>query len=110
MKNNKQKNEIKFYDRTTVFKLWDEDSQQYFKGVSVCRPEDEYDQSLGIAIARQKAVVKMRNFKVRACEDALTKIELLKAIEPEVRKQHEYWKNKAEEATNLLTKTLNELQ
>lgn len=106
----KKKNEIKFYDRTTVFRLWDEDLQQYFKGVSVCRPEDEYDQGLGIKIARQKAVVKMRSWKVRACEDALKKIERLKQLEPEVLKQHEYWKDKAERAFAQLVTTLNEIK
>lgn len=110
MKKNKQKSDFKVYDRTTVYKLWDEDTQQYFKGVSVCQPEDEYDQALGIKIARQKAVTKMRAWKVRACEDALKKIEQLKRLEPEVRKQYEYWKEKSEQAFKILVNTLEEIK
>jgi hypothetical protein len=107
-------NKIKFYAhpktglQTTVFELWDRDFNRYFKGVAVCRAEDSFDKGVGIRIARQKAVLKMRSWKARNCQIALDKIALMKEIEPKLIEQHKYWQDKAEKAFATLVNTLKE--
>ena len=107
-------NKIKIYtqeetgSKVTVFELWDRDFNRYFKGVAVCRAEDTFSEEVGIRIARQKAVLKMRSWKARRCEDALDKINLMKRLEAQVIKQHEYWQSKTETAFNTLVNTLKE--
>lgn len=107
-------NKIKIYtqeetgSKVTVFELWDRDFNRYFKGVAVCRAEDTFSEEVGIRIARQKAVLKMRSWKARRCEDALDKINLMKRLEAQVIKQHEYWQSKTEAAFNTLVNTLKE--
>ena len=107
-------NKIKIYtqeetgSKVTVFELWDRDFNRYFKGVAVCRAEDTFSEEVGIRIARQKAVLKMRSWKARRCEDALDKINLMKRLEAQVIKQHEYWRSKTEVAFNTLVNTLKE--
>ena len=107
-------NKINFYThpktglQTTVFELWDRDFNRYFKGVAVCRAEDQFDREVGIRIARQKAVLKMRSWKAHNCQVALDKIALLKEMEPKIIEQHNYWQDKAEKAFTTLVNTLKE--
>lgn len=107
-------NKIKFYtqkktgSKVTIFELWDRDFDRYFKGVAVCRAEDTFSEEVSVRIARQKAVLKMRSWKARKCKDALDKIALMKQLEAQVIKQHEYWQSKAEAAFNTLVNTLKE--
>ena len=107
-------NKIKFYtqkesgSKVTIFELWDHDFNRYFKGVAVCKAEDAFSEEVGVRIARQKAVLKMRSWKARRCKDALDKIARMKQLEAQVIKQHEYWQSKAEAAFNTLVNTLKE--
>ena len=103
-------NKIKFYtqkktgSKVTIFELWDRDSNRYFKGEA----EDTFSEEIGIRIARQKAVLKMRSWKARRCKDALDKIARLKQLETEVSEQYEYWQSKTEAAFTTLVNTLKE--
>ena len=107
-------NKIKFYtqkktgSKVTIFELWDRDSNRYFKGVAVCKAEDTFSEEIGIRIARQKAVLKMRSWKARRCKDALDRIARLKQLEAKVSEQYEYWQSKTEAAFSTLVNTLKE--
>lgn len=107
-------NKIKFYtqkktgSKVTIFELWDRDFNRYFKGVAICRAEDTFSEEIGIRIARQKAVLKMRSWKARRCKDTLDKIARLKQLETKVGEQYEYWQSKTEAAFSTLVNTLKE--
>lgn len=98
------------YDKTVVYYLWEKHSQRYFKGASVCQSGDKFDMELGVKIARQKAVTKMHSWMARCFEERLEMIQKVKELEPEIAKQHNYWRSKAEESFNRLVNTLNELK
>jgi len=98
----KNKNQVKIYGDTTVFYLWDKETQSYFKGTSVCKPGDEYDEKFGIRLARTKAVYKMRMFKANRLNELLLHIEQLKTIEEKTLAEYKYWAGKAEESAKLL--------
>lgn len=101
--NIKNKSEIKLYGNTTVYRLWDKECQRYFVGRSVCLPTDMYDQATGIKIARQKALIKMRRFKMSLFYNTVERLNYMKQFEPELIKQFEYWKTKTKESEDVLT-------
>ena len=98
----KQKSYFKYYGNTTVFFLWDKDTERYFKGVATCRDGDEYRKEFGEALARAKAVYHMRTYKANALADTLEDIETAKTMEQEVRDQLKYFTNKAQESFELV--------
>lgn len=100
---NTNHNYFKYYGMTTVFFLWDKDTNKYFKGVAVCRDgEAKYKKEFGEALARAKAVYKMRQYKAADLQNFLTEIEEGKAIEAEVRKQLQYFTEKSQESFELI--------
>lgn len=98
------------YGNTIIYYAYDKIYQQYFKGVSVCQPEDTFDLETGICIARQKAVLKKRSWYVRVIDDRLELIKRMKALEPELRQQREAWQNKVETSFKQLVETLDKLK
>ena len=98
----KQKSYFKYYGNTTVFFLWDKDTERYFKGVATCREGDEYRKEFGEVLARAKAVYYMRQYKANALQEVIDEIEAAKAVEQEVRDQLKYFTEKSQESFELV--------
>ena len=106
----KNKNYYKRYDNTIVYFVWDKHVQRYFKGTSVCKPEDTFNLETGIKIAKTKALIKLRSFYVELMDEQLDIIKQLKEQENELKQQKDYWLTKTEESHNILYNILTNLE
>ena len=102
------KNVVQRYGNTTVFFLWDKQLQQHFKGVSVCDPEDTYDEEYGLKIAKTKAILKMQKYREGLSLEMLAVIDQFKMLEKKTLNELSYWVTKANESEKRLDKILKE--
>ena len=106
----KQKTYFKYYGGTTVCFLWDKDTEQFFKGTTVCQLGDTYNREFGERLAKAKAVFKMRTFKANVLAEELNAIEAGKLAEESIRKEHQYFVDKASESFELIVRLNQEIE
>ena len=109
----KQKTFFEHYEnngvKTTVCFLWNKETQDFVKGIAVCRDGDTYNQEFGEKLARAKAVFSMRENKARRLQKKLGDIEAAKANEEKFRTELKYTIEKTHETLELIERLNNEM-